>query len=96
MTDQKPELVRYHTESGFYPALVTETRKYLHVLTLQGSRLTTRKVAKSERRHMSPLLYKDKPYPKTRALRVFRRYAKARLGMRKSARQALARLGGAV
>lgn len=78
------ELVRYHTlkadESCKRVALVKEMRKYLYVVVLSTSGqspMRVCKVAKEERRYMTPLMRGTKPYPMRRALKGFRRLAKS-------------------
>jgi len=72
-------------------ALVSEGRRWLHVVTMEGGPLTVRKVAPEERRFMTPLLVEQevervgkkvtvtggRPYSPRRAAWHFREYAKA-------------------
>lgn len=81
------EIVMYQSEDGFHPALTMQKRKFLHVV-MMGGILTVKRVPISEGRYMQPLLFNGKPYPRTRAAKIFRRYAKAH-GITKSALRVL-------
>jgi len=59
--------------------------KWLKVLVMRDRALGIEKVPASEREHMRELLHKGKPYPMARALKVYRKHAKAH-GSSKAAR----------
>lgn len=85
------EIVRYHTDTGHTSALIVERgRKWMHIIPMESHAVRIRRVRLSEERNMSPLQYKGKPYPVTRALRHFKRHAKD-FGITKTAQRALRR-----
>ena len=90
MTDIK--VVRWHTDSGFTTALyLGRGRKHLRMLPMGNGKLSVKgKVPFEEERHMTQLLYKGKPYPLSRAKRIFRRYGK-NCGWTKAAKTALSK-----
>jgi len=59
--------------------------KWLRVIVMRDRSLGIEKVPASERDHMRPLERKGKPYPMARALKTFRKFAKAH-GSSKAAR----------
>ncbi len=59
--------------------------KWLRVLVMRDKALGIEKVPASERDHMRALERKGKPYPMARALKVYRKHAKAH-GSSKAAR----------
>ena len=67
--------------------LLTPERKtkWLKVLVMRDKALSIERVPASERDHMRPLEHKGKPYPLARALKVYRKHAKAH-GSTKAAR----------
>lgn len=68
------ELVRYRTDEGIRAALISEGRKWIHVLSFDRWPLSVSKVARDERRFMTPLKRKDgSPYPIGRAVSIFRK-----------------------
>ena len=93
-------LVQYHTwqqvrgghNSSFRTALVkTRGKKWLQVVALDASQdggLRVWKVPVSDARYMTPLLFRGKPYPMSRALKTFRSLA-ATHGITKGARKIL-------
>lgn len=81
------ELKQYATSNGVKPALVKVNRKWIQVLTMDGS-LAIRKVPRTEERYMCELTYKRKPYPLRRALTRFRHFGRT-FGMTKGAKQFL-------
>ena len=93
-------LVHYHTwqkvrgghNSSFRTALVkTRGKKWLQVVALDASQdggLRVWKVPVSDERYMTPLLFRGKPYPMTRALKTFRSLA-ATHGCSKAAKKFL-------
>lgn len=62
--------------------------KWLRVLVMRDKALSIERVTASESEHMQPLLYKGKPYPLKRALKIFRKFAKSH-GASKSAKSFL-------
>ena len=98
------KLVQYHTwhrvrgghESAFRSALVrTGGSKWLQVLafdaTVSGG-LKLWKVPLSDEQYMQPLLYRDKPYPMSRALKVFKALGKTH-GISNAAKKLLREAG---
>lgn len=94
------ELVRYHTyqkvrngyNSSVRCAFVKSGRKWLKVVALDASSdggIRVWRVPADERRYMTPLLRKGKPYNITRALRTFRSLA-ASHGITNGAKKILA------
>ena len=75
------ELVTYRTEdSGVKMALIREGYKNILVLMMRDRHsgiLSTETIRRSERRFMSEVIRKGKPYPLYRAIKVFRNFAKA-------------------
>lgn len=85
------ELVSIRTDEGVRSALVVRTGPRLaHVIWADDRKPGVRinKIPKEHLRWATPLLYKDKPYPLTRAKRMFRKMGKA-LGITKSAKKEL-------
>lgn len=79
-------LVQYHTwqtvrgghNSSFRSALIKEGTKWLQVIAIDATPdggLKVWKVPKSDLKYMTPLLRNGKPYPMSRALKVFRSIA---------------------
>ena len=60
--------------------------KWLKILVMRDKPLSVERVTTSEREHMRPIEYKGKPYPLKRALKHFRKFAKAH-GSNKAARK---------
>lgn len=60
--------------------------KWLRILVMRDKPLSVERVTVSEREHMRPIEYKGKPYPLKRALKHFRKFAKAH-GSNKAARK---------
>lgn len=89
------ELVKYRSVDGVRNALVKDGRKWMKVLYIDATKtggMTMRKVPQSDRRFMTPLLRKGKPYPMSRALTVFRRFAKSH-GATKTAKRFITEAG---
>tara|TARA_Y100000588_G_scaffold134277_2_gene147617 strand:- start:1285 stop:1554 length:270 start_codon:yes stop_codon:yes gene_type:complete len=88
MTDTK--VVSWHTDSGIITAIyLNRGRKHLKMLPMGSGKLSVKgKVPFSEERYMKQLLYKGKPYPLSRAKRIFRRHGK-NCGWTKAAKSAL-------
>jgi len=78
------KLMRYHQQkpaaSSKRSVLVKEGRKWLQVVAMDATKtggMTVWRVPRDDLRYMEPLLRKGKPYPMSRALTVFRRFAKS-------------------
>jgi len=88
-------LVLWQTDDGFKPALVDDHgRKWLRIIIMHAGegRVRVLQEERQEERYMRQLERKGKPYPMSRALPCFHRFARAR-GMTKGARQLLAQAG---
>lgn len=97
------ELVLYHTfhkvrggfESAQRVAFIKKGKKWIQVLAIDASSSGGMKMWKEPIAHeanMKPLLYKGKPYPVNRALKVFRKVGKTH-GITKSAKAFLKEAG---
>ena len=78
-------IVWYHNRTV---AIATEGRKFLHGFVIEADGLHPIKIAKGTR--LTEVLHKGEPYPKSRALRHYRRLAKLG-GTTKTARKLLRR-----
>ena len=88
---QANDLVSYRTDEGVRCALiVTVGRKYISMLWADDRKPGVRinKVSHRDAQHATPLMYRDKPYPLSRAKRHWRKMASS-LGATKAARKAL-------
>ena len=78
------ELKSYRTSHGTRTALVDAKRAWCHVLMMDGP-LTLKRVPITDQQFMTPLEHMGRPYPISRAIRVFRNYGRAH-GISRSAR----------
>ena len=70
-------------------AIITkEGRKFIFLLVLDCCGVHLRRVKKSERKRMKPLMYEGKPYPIRRMVRKYRQFGKDH-GITKGAYRAL-------
>ncbi len=70
-------------------AIITkEGRKFMFLLVLDSYGVHLRRVKKSERRNMKPLMHEGKPYPIRRMVRKYRQFGKDH-GITKGAYRAL-------
>ena len=84
------ELMQYRTnEGGTKTALVAPVlRKWRQILMMEDGPLKVRRVLSDEQRYMTPLERNGKPYPISRAIRVFRDHARTH-GISRTARHFL-------
>lgn len=90
------ELMNYRTNEGVRSAFVKHGHKWLQVLAIDAgerSGLRIYQVPKTEERYMRPLLRKGKPYPISRALKVFKNFGKTH-GMSKGVKKFLTEVAG--
>ena len=59
--------------------------KWLNVIIMRDKPLGIERITVSERDHMRPAWLKDKPYPMSRAVKIFRKFGKSH-GSSKAAR----------
>lgn len=66
-----PEILLDHNAHALL--VFKEGRTFLHAIALHQPPVRLVKLPRLERRHLRPLEYRGRPYPLTRALRIFRR-----------------------
>ncbi len=66
------KLGNYHTGQGQTTCLYWEGNKYIHVLIPEFP-LSVHRKHRAETRHITPVLFKGRPYPMARALKTYRR-----------------------
>ena len=83
------EVVKWRGDDGVRSAIiVNEGRKFISLIPIESGKVRIRKILLSEGRHLTPIKYKGKPYPLSRAIRIFKRHAKS-FGITDSAKRAL-------
>jgi hypothetical protein len=70
--------VRYHNGYHYCAALMKRGRKHLHLVHIEDCGVVVKKEPLSEERHLTPLEFKGKPYPITRAVRQFKAFGRER------------------
>ena len=96
MNTNEMAVVSYHNSTAEQTAILVSTgRKYHTLLLIESAGVVCRKVAISEEKHFTPLLYKGNDYPLKKAVNRYLGTAR-RMGCTKSARRAMKELKEAI
>jgi hypothetical protein len=68
--------------------IAKEGRKFMYVIVFDSGGVRLKRIKRTERRYMKPLMYKGKPYPIRRAVRRYRQFGRD-YGITKGAYRAL-------